>query len=177
MAKKYSYNKINAITKGAVTLSGLAYFVGLVAFIVFLAIYYLPSLNHLIDFTELSFVVGKVFLKIDAFLIIGFVITLLGFVWSIQIPKALAQEKGGFRGFLLTLMSIVLIVFFIIIKSKDLQLSYLLNYTFGGVLVVGILGLVLGLFTLFVRFKTRRQIEKKIRKFERNYIKFDKYNR
>ena len=177
MAKKYSYNKINAITKGAVTLSGLAYFVALVAFIGFLAIYYLPSLNHLIDFTEVEYVVSKIFLRLDAFLIIGFFLSLIGFFLCATMIKSLNREKGGFKALLLLVSSILFIVFFVIIKTKDLTLSYLLNYIFGGLLVVGIFGIALALFVLFLRIKSRREIEKKIRRYERNYMKFEKYNR
>ncbi|MBQ4072696.1 MAG: hypothetical protein IJD50_03080 [Clostridia bacterium] len=177
MAKRYEYNRINAFTKGLVTLSTLAYGIAFLAFIGFLAINYLSFLEHLIDFSELEFVVSKVFLRLDAFLIIGAVLSFFGLLWSASLPKALSNQKGGFRALLLAVLSAVLIAFFVIIKAKDLTLSYILNYTFGGILVVGIIGLLLGIFALVIRIKNRRQMERKLRKFERNYMKFEKYNR
>ena len=177
MAKKYQYNRIYAFLKGLVTLSSLAYFISLIAFISFIAINYLPFLNGIIDFTELKFVVSKIFLKLDAFLIIGTIISLLGFIWSVTIFKAVSAYKGGFRSALLVVISGLLIAFYFIIISKGLSLSYILNYAFGGILVVGLFGLMLGLFALFIRSRTRRQMEKKLRKYEKNYLNFEKHNR
>ena len=176
MAKKYDYNRSIAVLRGLVTLSSLAYFVSLLAFVAFLAINFLPFLNHLIDFTEVEYVVSKIFLRLDAFLIIGFVLSLIGFFLCATMIKSLNREKGGFKALLLLVSSILFIVFFVIIKTKDLTLSYLLNYIFGGLLVVGIFGIALALFVLFLRIKSRREIEKKIRRYERNYMKFEKYN-
>ena len=177
MAKKYDYNRSIAVLRGLVTLSSLTYFVSLLAFVAFIAINFLPFLNHLIDFTEVEYVVSKIFLRLDAFLIIGFVLSLIGFFLCATMIKSLNREKGGFKALLLLVSSILFIVFFVIIKTKDLTLSYLLNYIFGGLLVVGIFGIALALFVLFLRIKSRREIEKKIRRYERNYMKFEKYNR
>ena len=177
MAKKYGFNRINAFTKGLVTLSSLAYFIALLAFVAFLAINYITMLEGLIDFTELEFVVSKVFLRLDAFLIIGAVVSIIGFVLSATMIKSLSKDKGGFKAVLLTILGVVLISFIIVIKTKGLSLGYILNYAFGGILVVGIFSLALGLFAIFIRIKTRREIEKKLRKFEKNYLKFEKYNR
>ena len=177
MSRKYDYNKIGAITKGLVTLSGLAYFVALVAFIGFLAINYIPALSGIIDFSELEFVVSKVFLRLDAFLLIGLGVSLLGFIISVTLSKALKQEKGGFRAVILVVLGAILIVFFIVIKSKGLELSYVLNYLLGGILLVGILGVALGLFALVIRIKNRREMERKVKQYEKNYLRFEKYNR
>ena len=176
MSRRYDYNRIGAITKGLVTLCALAYFVALVAFVAFLAINYLPALN-VIDFTELEFVVSKVFLRLDAFLLIGLGVSLVGFIITATLGKALRLEKGGFRAVILMILGAILITFFVIIKSKGLELSYILNYLFGGVLLVGLLGVLLGLFALIIRIKNRREMEKKVRQYERNYLKFEKYNR
>jgi len=177
MAKRYNYNRIGAITKGLVTLSSLAFFVALVAFLGFLAINYISALHGIIDFTELEFVVSKVFLRLDAFLLIGMGVSLLGFIISVSLSSALRNEKGGLRSVLLIILGAVLIAFFAVIKSKGLDLSYVLNYLFGGVLVVGLLGVLLGLFALFIRIKSVREMERKVKKFEKNYLKFEKYNR
>lgn len=177
MSKRYAYNRVNAFTKGLATISSIAYFLATIVFVALLGVRYLPQFNNLIDFSELEFVVGKIFLQLDAFLIIGLVLSIIGFICSATATKALIREKGGFRGVILLIISIILIVFYILIITNGVTLGHLINYAFGGIMVVGILGVLLALLILHLRAKSRRQIERKIKKYEKNYLKFEKYNR
>ncbi len=177
MKKKPGYNKLNALLKGFATLSILAYLVAFILFVGLNAINFIPTLQYLIDFTELETLVNLIFLEVDAFLLIGLGISLIGLVLVSTLTKSLYQEKGGLKALFLTLTSIILIILFTVLKLKPMTLSFLLNYALGGILLVGIIGTLFGLVSLFIRLRDKQKLERKLRKYQKNYLKFKKYNR
>lgn len=177
MSRKYPYNKTNAIVKGFTALSSVAFFVAIVVFVGLLAINYFESLSGLIDLSELEYAVNKIYLRLDAFLLIAFGVSLFGMILSVGLPKAIRREKGGFQSFVLMVFSALLIVFYVVIMTSGVKYGYILNYAFGGILLVGILGFILGVVAFITRLNTRRRMERKARKFERNYMRFEKYNK
>ncbi len=177
MKKKPRYDKLNALLKGFATLSILTYLVSFILFVCFNAINFVPSLQHYIDFSELETLVNLIFLEVDAFLLIGLGISLIGLILVSTLTKSLAREKGGLKALFLILTSVALIVLFTVLKLKPMTLSYLLNYALGGILLVGIVGTLFGLIASFIRIRDKRKLEKQLRKYQKNYLKFQKYNR
>ena len=177
MSKRYPYNKSNSLLKGFTALSCIAFFVAIVLFVGLLAVYHLDSLKGYIDLGELENAVNKIYLRLDAFLAIGFGVSLFGMILSVGLPKAIIREKGGFQAFVLMIISVALIAFYVVLMTSGVKYGYILNYALGGILVVGILGFILGLIAFLTRVRSRSTMARKARKFERNYMKFEKYNR
>lgn len=177
MAKRYSYNKANSIIKGAIALGSIAYFIAIVVFAVLLGAHYLPSLLGFIDLGELEGAVNAIYLRLDAFLLVGLAISVVGFILCCTVGGSLRREKGGFKGFVIILLSASLIVFYFVLFSSDAVFGYILNYALGGILLVGILGVLLGLIVFLTRVRIRMKMARSARKFERNYLKYEKYNR
>ncbi len=175
--KRYKYDKSIAVLKGFTALSCVAFLIAITVFAFLVAVYYVDSISSLVNFGELERAVNKIYLRMDAFLFGGLTVSLFGFILSAGLPGAVVREKGGFRSFVLMLLSAVLIVFYIVIMTTGIEYGYILNYAFGGILVVGILGFLLGITAFISRYNMRRRMERRARKFEKNYLRFEKYNR
>ena len=177
MAKKYTYNKSNAFIKGAIALGSIAFFLAIVVFSVLTLVYFIPNVLSFIDLSELEIAVNAIYLRLDAFVLIGLAISIISFILCCTCDRSLRREKGGFKGFVIMVLSIALIVFYFILNGTDIIFSYLLNYALGGILLVGIIGTLLGLIVFLTRVRARMKMARSARRFEKNYLKYEKYNR
>lgn len=177
MKKKYSYKKSNSLLKGLSALSGFAFFVAFIVFGTLTAINYISAINHLIDLSELEYAVNSIYMRLDAFLLLGIAISLISFIISCTMVSSVKREKGGFKAFVLLILSVALIVFYAILKGSKASFGYILNYSLGGILLIGIIGALFGLYSFLYRLRVRSKLAKNARRFERNYLKYEKYNK
>ena len=168
--------KIN-ISRGLGSLTAFIYVVATLVFIALNTFFYVDSLHNFVDFQFLQSIVEDV-LPINLFLLVCLGGSLLIMLLTFKLNSNLKKNKGGFVIFLELVLSVALIGFaFVLFGNKVSELNMYVDYLFSFIVLIGALSSIYAIIASLSRFNEKRKMERQARRFERNYMKNQRYNR